>query len=73
MQAPKKPQPGRSLCILKVNIPAVTVDWLRDRAAREGVTLQSLVAPVLNAFARGEILGGFSVVPDPHGNAGRRS
>ena len=73
MQAPKNPLTGRTLCFLKVSIPQPTVDWLRDRAAREGVTLQSLVAPVLNAYARGEILGGFTVMPDPHGNAGRKA
>lgn len=58
----KKPQ-------LRANVPQATEDWFRNKAAREGVTIQSLVAPVLNAVARGEIQGGFTCVPEPHGNA----
>ena len=54
---------------LKAGVPKATEQWFRDKAAREGIPMQSLIAPILNAVARGEITGGFSYTPDPHGNA----
>lgn len=62
---------AKGMDFLKVAVPAATAQWFRDKAATEGVSQQSLIAPVLNAVARGEIASSFSYrhTPDPHGNA----
>jgi len=62
--------------IIKASAPLATCEFFQNLADKEGVTVQSLVAPVLNAYARGEIRRDFTmsseVQPDPHGNAKRR-
>ena len=39
---------------LRISVPAETGDWYRQQAAREGIPLQSIIAPLLNAVARGQ-------------------
>lgn len=48
---------------LRAAVPGETGQWFRDKAAREGIPLQAVLAPVLNAYARGEITQGFSQQP----------
>lgn len=50
---PEKHKPGSDY--IKVSVPAGTKTYFDKLAASEGVSVQSLVAPVLNAVARGEI------------------
>lgn len=55
---------------LRISVPAETGDWYRQQAAREGIPLQAVLAPVLNAYARGEIRQGFTQQP---GDTARKS
>jgi hypothetical protein len=72
----KKTPASAGMGIIKASAPLATCEFFQSLADREGVTVQSLVAPVLNAYARGEIRRDFTMSvepqPDPHGNAKRR-
>jgi hypothetical protein len=70
--AQKKPDNKHAVGYLKANVPRSTEEWFRQKALKEGVPMQALIAPVLNAVARGEIQGGYAVAPDSHGNASRK-
>lgn len=68
MTEKRKHQPGQ-MGSLRATVPASTEQWFRDLAAYEGISVQAVVAPVLNAYVREQQAGGRGVVPDPHGNA----
>ena len=40
---------------LRAAVPIETARWFRDLAAKEGIAIQAVLAPVLNAYARGEL------------------
>ena len=63
----EKHKPGSDY--IKVSVPAETKAYFDKQAHREGVSVQSLVAPVLNAVARGEISRPFQF---PDGSADLR-
>ena len=48
---------------LRASVPQETSDWFREQAEREGIPIQAVLAPVLNAYARGEITQGFTRQP----------
>lgn len=71
----KKKAPPLGMELLRATVPADTMAWFRQQAADQGIPIQSIVAPVLNAYARGVIQQSFNqnaaIQPDPHGNARR--
>jgi len=60
MATAKKTKTEKGMESLKVSVPRETAEWFRARAAKEGIAIQAVTAPVLNAFARGEIKQEFS-------------
>lgn len=48
---------------LRAAVPGETGEWFRATAAREGISVQAVLAPVLNAYARGEIRQEFTQQP----------
>ena len=59
---PKGHAQGR-MASLRASVPQETSDWFREQAEREGIPIQAVLAPVLNAYARGEITQGFTRQP----------
>jgi hypothetical protein len=52
---PKAKRAQRGVDFIRVTMPATRADQLRKMAAEEGITVQALVAPILNSLAKGEV------------------
>jgi LDH2 family malate/lactate/ureidoglycolate dehydrogenase len=55
MTTQKQKRTERGVEFVRITVPAERADQLRKLAADEGITVQGLVAPVLNSLAKGEL------------------
>jgi hypothetical protein len=68
-ETPKDKRAQKGVEFIRVTVPAARAEQLRKLAADEGITVQGLLAPVLNSFAKGEIRREY-VMPAPQPGVG---
>ena len=59
----KRPRTTAGMVIIRAAVPVATAEFYRQLAAKEGIAISAIVAPLLNARARGEITNTFQQEP----------